>query len=72
MARKTNPQESIKVQPVIAAQMHDHLVELVALGYGNTPTEVARHLIVTGVDPFLKAGLIGPGVKRRIVKGKVP
>jgi hypothetical protein len=30
------------------------------LGYGNTPTEVARYLIQRGIDDLIRDGVIGP------------
>lgn len=65
MARNSNPDKSVKVQPSLHPATVGHLQELVALGYGNTTTEVAKFLIKQGIDEYLKTGLIGPGLKRR-------
>ena len=65
MARKANPTKSVKVQPSLHPEMVERLKELVGLGYGNTPTDVAKFLILRGIDDLLQTGLIGPGLKRR-------
>lgn len=68
MPRKENTVATVKVQPSVSKQTMGQLNELVRLGYGNTPTEVARFLIQKGLDEYLLAGLIGPGLKRRVKK----
>jgi hypothetical protein len=63
MARKPNPNQSSKVQPVLSAQFRRYLDQLVILGYGKTPTEAARYLIDRGIDELLRTKTIGPGFK---------
>jgi hypothetical protein len=68
VARKTNANQSRKVQPVLSAQFRRYLDDLVDLGYAKTPTEVARYLIDRGIDDLLRAKTIGPGSTKRARK----
>jgi hypothetical protein len=63
VARKPNPDKSRKVQPVLSAQFRRYLDQLRVLGYGKTPTEVARYLIDRGIDDLIRAKTIGPYFK---------
>src|SRR3546814_4004118 len=48
-----------KVTPTITMAVHDRLVRLAKIGiYGSSPAEVARHLIVSGLDDLTKTGVL--------------
>ena len=70
MSRKRNKVKTQKVQPSVSREMVSHLTEMVDLGYGNTPTEVAGYLIKRGVDDVLRVGLVGPGLRSSVKRRK--
>jgi hypothetical protein len=69
MSRAPNKIKTTKVHPSLSAPSISYLEELVGLGYGNSPTEVAAFLIRDGIDQRLQVGLIGPGLRRRVAEG---
>ena len=57
---KNNPPTK-KVEPTIPADAYARLVELSKIpGYGNSPTEVARYLILREIDDLTRAGVLRP------------
>src|SRR3546814_5710373 len=59
MPRPKNAIPTKKVTPTITMAVHDRLVRLAKIGiYGNSPAEVARHLIVSGLDDLSKTGVL--------------
>ena len=67
MPRQKNRIEGKKSQPVLSKQFHAHLDRLVTLGYGGTPTEVAKYLLQRGLDDMVRDGIFGrrKAIKRR-------
>jgi hypothetical protein len=63
VARKPNPSESKKVQPVLSAQFRRYLDQLVNIGYAKTATEAAQYLIERGIDDLIRTRTIGPHYK---------
>src|SRR3546814_2370794 len=59
MPRPKNAIPTKKVTPTITMAVHDRLVRLAKIGiYGSSPAEVARHLIVSGLDDLTKTGVL--------------
>jgi hypothetical protein len=59
MARGKKQNITTKVQPNITVQQMKYLEQLVKKGnYGNTPTEVALHLIRVGIDKYIVAKVL--------------
>lgn len=59
MPRGKKRNKTIKIQPNITVQQMDYLEQLVKKGnYGNTPTEVALHLIRNGIDTYILANVL--------------
>jgi hypothetical protein len=65
MARSKNRAAGKKIQPVLSKQFHAHLDRLVTLGYGGTPTEVAKYLLQRGLDDMLRSGPLSKAVRRK-------
>jgi hypothetical protein len=61
MARRKNATPTTKVAPTIPLPVHARLERLAAEGlYGNNPSEVARYLILRGLDDLARAGVLPP------------
>lgn len=59
MARGKKRNATTKIQPNITVQQMNYLEQLVRKGnYGNTPTEVALHLIRNGIDTYILAKVL--------------
>ena len=55
---KNNPPTK-KVEPTIPADAYSRLVELSQIpGYGNSPTEVAKYLILREIDDLTRVGVL--------------
>jgi hypothetical protein len=47
------------VEPRLPPELFSRLERLVEIGtYGSNPTEVARYLIVRGIDDLIRAGVL--------------
>jgi hypothetical protein len=53
--------ESKKVEPTLPLDAFKSLEALVAKGYGSSPTDVARYLILREIDDLKRAGVIESG-----------
>ena len=60
MGRKPNENPPKKVDIAIAPATYAALQQLVKIGYGQTPTEVARYLIQREVDDLRRTGVVKP------------
>jgi len=59
MPRPKNAIPTKKVTPTVTMAVHNRLVRIAKLGiYGSSPAEVARHLIVCGLDDLAKTGVL--------------
>lgn len=59
--RPRNHPPSRKVEPTLPADAYERLVELSKIpGYGTTPTEVARYLILREIDDLTRARVLKP------------
>jgi hypothetical protein len=59
MARPKNSIESTKVAITIPKPVHARLERLARLGlHGSTPTEVAKYLVVRGLDDLMRSGVL--------------
>ena len=59
MARKQNATPSRKVEPSIPADAYACLQRLATLGrFGGNPTEVARYLLIRGIDDLTRTGVL--------------
>lgn len=55
MPRRPNATQSRKVEPTIPVPAYSRLARLAKMGlYGATPTEVARYLIIRGLDDLTR------------------
>ena len=64
MARRKNATPTTKVAPTIPLPVYARLEKLAADGlYGNNPSEVARYLIVRGLDDLIRSGALTVGLQ---------
>jgi hypothetical protein len=57
--RPRNDEPTRKVEPRLPAEAFNQLESLVEIGtYGSNPTEVARYLIIRGLDDLLRSGVL--------------
>jgi hypothetical protein len=62
MARPANKTPSHKVHPALPAAAYACLEDLAKMEqYGNSPTEVARYLILREIDDLTRAGVLPKG-----------
>jgi hypothetical protein len=59
VGRPKNDEPTRKVEPRLPAAAYIQLESLVEIGtYGSNPTEVARYLIIRGLDDLLRSGML--------------
>ena len=56
--RPKNPVPTRKVEPGLPPDAYACLERLVDLGYGSTPTDVARYLILREIDDLKRTGVL--------------
>jgi hypothetical protein len=63
MARQRNATQSRKVEPTIPVPAYARLERLAKMGlYGANPSEVARYLIIRGLDDLTRDRVLPPDV----------
>lgn len=60
MARQPNEEKNREVKPKLPPHMRACLRILRRQGYGSTVTEVAKYLIVRGIDDLKRANVLKP------------
>jgi hypothetical protein len=62
VGRPRNDEPTRKVEPRLPSLAYTQLESLVEIGtYGSNPTEVARYLIIRGLDDLLRSGVLKQG-----------
>jgi len=62
MARPKNATPTTKVTPTVPMPVYARLETLAAMGlYGSNPAEVARYIILRGLDDLTRAGVLPTG-----------
>lgn len=56
--RPKNTQQTKKVEPGLPPDAHACLERLAEMGYGSTPTDVARYLILREIDDLKRSGVL--------------
>jgi hypothetical protein len=60
VGRPKNSTPTRKIEPMVPAGAYASLQRLAAMAcYGSTPNEVARYLILRGLDDLIRSGVIG-------------
>lgn len=60
VGRPKNPNPPKKVEPRLPADAYARLKELVKKGYGNSPTDVAKYLILREIDDLKRTRVLSP------------
>lgn len=58
VGRPKNPNPSRKVEPRLPVDAYACLKELVKKGYGNSPTDVAKYLILREIDDLKRTRVL--------------
>jgi hypothetical protein len=58
VGRPRNQAESKKVEPTLPLAVFESLELLVERGYGSSPTDVARYLILREIDDLKRSGVL--------------
>ncbi len=62
VGRPKNFSPAHKAEPMLPANAYACLQKLAAMArYGSTPNEVARYLILRGLDDLTRCGVLSPG-----------